>query len=85
MDSLDIEKADAIVLLDTNTLEQLGSWKRNIEKSTKPLIVINHHSMHPDTEYISTFYVNDEHASSTCEIVYGFSRQALIRPNDREA
>jgi len=36
VDSLDIEKADAIVLLDTNTLEQLGSWKRNIEKYTKP-------------------------------------------------
>lgn len=85
VDSLDIEKAEAIVLLDTNTLEQLGSWKKTIEKSTKPLIVIDHHAMHPHTESVSTFCINDEQASSTCEIVYDLYRQALIRPNEREA
>jgi nanoRNase/pAp phosphatase (c-di-AMP/oligoRNAs hydrolase) len=85
VDSLDIEKADAIVLFDTNTLAQLGSWKNTIEKSTKPLIVIDHHSIHPHTEYVSTFSITDEQASSTCEIVYDLYRQARIRPNEREA
>ncbi len=85
VDSLDIEKTEAIVLLDTNTIEQLGSWKKIIEKSAKPLIVIDHHSKHPHTESISTIYINDEQASSTCELVYDLYRQALLRPNEREA
>ncbi len=85
VDSLDIEKTEVIVLLDTNTLEQLDSWKKTIEKSMKPLIVIDHHVMYPHTESVLTFCINDEQVSSTCEIVYDLYRQALIRPNEREA
>ena len=85
VDSPRIEEADAFILLDTNTLEQLGSWKMRIEKSGKPLIVIDHHIVHPQTERVSAVSVVDEHASSTCEIVFELFKQAHVRLGGKEA
>jgi nanoRNase/pAp phosphatase (c-di-AMP/oligoRNAs hydrolase) len=84
-DSLDLTETEAMVLLDTNTLEQLGPWKNLIETSKKPLVVIDHHSLHPHTELISILSIIDEHASATCEILYELYHQALLKPNEKEA
>lgn len=80
-----IEKADAIVLLDTNTIQQLDNLAEKVKTSKSPIIVIDHHATHPETEQLATLCVTNEDASSTCEIVYNFYKQANIKPNQTEA
>ena len=80
-----IEKADAIVLLDTNTIQQLDNLAEKVTTAKSPIIVIDHHATHPETEQLATLCVTNEEASSTCEIVYNFYKQANIKPNQTEA
>ena len=77
--------ADIIVMLDTNTTKQLGSWEKNVRKSTAPLIVIDHHASHPETEQLASVIICDENASSTCEIIYRFFEELGIEPSKEEA
>jgi len=80
-----VEKADAIVLLDTNTTQQLGQLSERVTKTKAPIIVIDHHAAHPETERIAKLCITDEEASSTCEIVYNFYRQVNTKPGLNEA
>jgi phosphoesterase RecJ-like protein len=80
-----VEKADAIVLLDTNTTQQLGQLSERVAKTKAPIIVIDHHAAHPATERIAKLCITDEEASSTCEIVYNFYRQVNTKPGLNEA
>lgn len=80
-----IEEADLIVLLDTNTIQQLGEWSEKVKASNSPLIVIDHHASHPETERIATMCVADEEASSTCEIVYQFFKETEVEITEVEA
>ena len=80
-----IEKADLIVLLDTNTIQQLDEWSERVKASNSPLIVIDHHASHPETERLATMCVVDEEASSTCEIVYRFFKDAEVELTEVEA
>jgi len=77
--------ADMIVMLDTNTVKQLGEWEQKLKNSAAPLIVIDHHASHPETEKIATFCISDENASSTCEIVYRFFTEVGVKPSREEA
>jgi len=77
--------ADVIVMLDTNTTKQLGPWEKKVRKLTAPLIVIDHHASHPETERIASVIVCDENASSTCEIIYRFFKELGIKPTKEEA
>jgi phosphoesterase RecJ-like protein len=79
-----IEKADLIILLDTNTIQQLDDWGKKI-KTDCPVILIDHHASHPETETIATVSVADENASSTCEIVYRLFKESNITPSKDEA
>ncbi len=80
IDNPQIENADLVVLLDTNTIQQLNEWAKRI-KSLQPLLLIDHHASHPETEGISTLSVTDESASSTCEIVYRLFKESKIKPS----
>jgi nanoRNase/pAp phosphatase (c-di-AMP/oligoRNAs hydrolase) len=80
-----VEKADAIVLLDTNTTQQLGPLSERVAKIKAPIIVIDHHTAHPATERIAKLCITDEEASSTCEIVYNFYKQLNTKPGLNEA
>ncbi len=80
-----IEKADLIVLLDTNTIQQLDEWSERVKASNSPLIVIDHHASHPETERLATMCVADEEASSTCEIVYRLFKEAEVELTEVEA
>jgi len=80
-----IEEANLIVLLDTNTIQQLGEWSEKVKASNSPLIVIDHHASHPETERIATLCVAEEEASSTCEIVYRFFKEAEVEITEVEA
>jgi phosphoesterase RecJ-like protein len=81
----DVEKADAIVLLDTNTIQQLGRLAERVAKTKAPIIVIDHHAAHPQTEQIAKLCITNEEASSTCEMVYNFYKQLNIQPGLNEA
>ena len=74
-----IEEANVIVLLDTNTIQQLDEWAERVRASDSPLIMIDHHARHPETERLATISVSDEKAASTCEIVYQFFKEAEVK------
>jgi phosphoesterase RecJ-like protein len=76
-----VEEADAIVLLDTNTIQQLGKLAERITQTTAPLIVIDHHAAHPETEHVAKLVITHEEAASTCEIVYSFYKQLNVKPD----
>lgn len=80
-----VENADVIVLLDTNTIQQLDNLAEKVKAAKSPVIVIDHHATHPETEQLATLCITNEDASSTCEIVYNFYRQANTKPNQNEA
>ena len=79
-----IEEADLIVLLDTNTIQQLNEFGKRI-KPNHPLIVIDHHASHPETERLATLTVTDEEASSACEVVYRLFKEAKVEFTPDEA
>ncbi len=76
-----VEEADVIMLLDTNTIQQLGNLAERITKTTTPLIVVDHHAAHPETEHLAKLVITHEEAASTCEIVYSFYKQLNIKPD----
>jgi phosphoesterase RecJ-like protein len=80
-----IEKADLIVLLDTNTIQQLDEWGERVKASNSPLIVVDHHASHPETERLATMCVTNEEASSTCEIAHQFFKEAEVDLTEVEA
>ena len=80
-----IEEAGVIILLDTNTIQQLDEWGERVKTSNVPIIVIDHHASHPETERLATLSVADENASSTCEIVYRFFRDLGVQITETEA
>jgi len=80
-----IEKADVLVLLDTNTTQQLADWQERVERSGKPIVVIDHHATHPETKRIADLCIADETASSTCEIVYSLFQESRVKLSKREA
>ena len=84
-DSPNIEKADVIILLDTNTVQQLDGLAETVKKGTAPMIVIDHHAAHPETLQQAKLCITNEARSSTCEIVYDFYKQKSIRAGENEA
>ncbi len=76
-----VREADAIVLLDTNTVQQLDNLAEKVRNSKSPMIVIDHHACHPETRQMAKICINNEEASSTCEIVYDFFRQMNKKPS----
>jgi len=80
-----IEKADVIILVDTNTVQQLDNLAENVKASKAPLIVVDHHAAHPETEKMARLCITDENVSSTCEIVYNFYRQMGVKVGENEA
>jgi phosphoesterase RecJ-like protein len=80
-----VENAQVLILLDTNTIQQLGGLAEKVAKSTAPIIVIDHHAAHPETERTAKLCVTNEEAASTCEIVYSFFKQVNTKPDLNEA
>ena len=76
-----LEKTQAIILLDTNTIQQLGSLAEGVSKTRTPIIVIDHHAAHPDTQANCKLCITREDASSTCNIIYDFYKEQKIKPD----
>jgi bifunctional oligoribonuclease and PAP phosphatase NrnA len=80
-----VEKAQAIVLLDTNTIQQLDALADRVAKAKAPIIVIDHHAAHPETQAICRICITNESAASTCDIVFGFYKEQNLKPDPDEA
>ena len=80
-----VESADVVVLLDTNTVQQLGDLADAVGRSQAPIIVVDHHAPHPDTLGKAKLAITREESSSTCEVVYDFFRQLSLKPSLEEA
>jgi len=76
-----VEKAQAIILLDTNTIQQLDNLADRVVSSKAPIIVIDHHAAHPETQKICRLCITNEEASSTCDIVYSFYKERNLKPS----
>ncbi|MEM3704103.1 MAG: DHH family phosphoesterase [Candidatus Bathyarchaeia archaeon] len=81
----DIEKADLIMFLDTNTIQQLNNIADKVKASKAPIVVIDHHATHPETEKMAKLCIMDESASSTCEIIYNFYKEANTQIEEKDA
>lgn len=79
------ENANAIILLDTNTIQQLDNLAEKVKTGKAPIIVIDHHAAHPETLQLATLCITNEESSSTCEIVYSFYKQANVKLGQTEA
>ncbi|MHC1564189.1 MAG: DHH family phosphoesterase, partial [Candidatus Hecatellaceae archaeon] len=80
-----LERADLLLLVDTSTVEQLGEWKLKVKSSGKPLIVVDHHTVHPETRKLASLLLVDPEASSACEVVYSLCKEAEVKISRREA
>jgi len=80
-----VENAEVIVLLDTNTVQQLGELSEVVAKSAAPIIVVDHHAPHPETLQKAKLSITNDKASSTCEVVYDLFKQANVKPDLNEA
>ena len=76
---------DAIFTVDTNTLQQLGSLQEPVRNSGRPIVVIDHHAIHPNTRALATILVSDEKATSACEVVYGLYKAKRFHLTKKEA
>jgi nanoRNase/pAp phosphatase (c-di-AMP/oligoRNAs hydrolase) len=63
----------------------LDSFGKKVRNLKVPIVVVDHHASHPDTERLATLCITDEESSSTCEIVYGFYKQMNVKPDQNEA
>jgi phosphoesterase RecJ-like protein len=80
-----IESAEAIVLLDMNTVEQLDEVADVIRKSPAPKIIIDHHAPSPETMQTCIVCIVDEKAAANCELIYRLFSQAGVEPTLNEA
>ncbi len=60
---------DGIILVDTNSADQLGELKSQINWE-KPVLIIDHHILHPATEKIAKYQLINENAVATAEIIF---------------
>lgn len=80
-----MENIDVLFLLDTNTIQQLGGLAERVAKSAAPVIVIDHHALHPETSRAAKLCIIDDTATSTCEIVYRLFEEANTKPDEKAA
>lgn len=61
---------DLAILVDTNTLDQLGPIAEKLGEGEIPIVVVDHHHPHPDTVKIASLLIVAESASAAAEVVY---------------
>ena len=75
------EEVGALILLDTNTIQHLGTIAEKVKETSAPIIVVDHHAPHPETEHIARLVITQEKAASTCEMVYNFYKEVDTKPD----
>jgi len=85
MEAPKLERADLLVLADTSTVEQLGEWGPKVKASSKPLILVDHHMVHPETRRFASLLLVDSEARSACEVAYRLCKEAGVKISRRDA
>jgi phosphoesterase RecJ-like protein len=62
-------EGDLVILIDTNSVFQLGPKFQKIPRDPNKTIVIDHHEINPETEGLSVHRLVRSDRSSTCEII----------------
>jgi len=80
-----LDKADFIAMVDTSTTKQLGNWKSEVERSEKPLLILDHHAIHPKTKKLADLILVDREARAACELVHELCSEAGYLLRRRES
>jgi nanoRNase/pAp phosphatase (c-di-AMP/oligoRNAs hydrolase) len=79
--NLSLDGVDAIVVVDTATMNQLDGFGEIVASADVPKLFIDHHSPHPSIAAIASTTIIDESVSSTCEIVHNLYKGLGITPS----
>ncbi len=82
-DSPDFQ-SDGVIIVDTNSLDQLGKIKTQITGNTS-VMLIDHHVPHPRTKQFAQFTIINENAIATTEIIYDLYQTFNILPSEKIA
>jgi nanoRNase/pAp phosphatase (c-di-AMP/oligoRNAs hydrolase) len=80
-----IKEYQALVIVDTATLEQLDGWRDIVSTVKIPKVIMDHHSAHSDTISLASINIVNEEATSTCEIVYKLYEKFGFEPSETVA
>lgn len=72
---------DTLIVVDTGSLNQLGDWEEKVRGSGFNLLVIDHHNRNPEYDELSDFYLIDEEAGSTSELVHRLFKEHDLTPS----
>lgn len=78
-------KVDLIILADTNNIQQLGNHYESLTNLKTPLVIIDHHTIHPGLKKSASCIIINEKVSSTCEIVYEMYKRCKLKPSKKVA
>lgn len=85
IDKVISNKADMIILADTNNIQQLGNHYESLTNLTTPMVIIDHHATHPGLKKNTSCIIINEKVSSTCEIVYEMYKRYKLKPSKKVA
>ncbi len=77
--------ADLAILVDTNSLDQLGRVSGTLQQMKHGLIVVDHHHPHPDTVKLASQMIVDESAAAAAEVVFQLFEASKEEPERVEA
>ncbi|MFH1586970.1 MAG: DHH family phosphoesterase [Candidatus Diapherotrites archaeon] len=73
-----VDKFDALILLDLNSFEMLGSMRKGVKKFKKPILLIDHHADSGEKFTVKELSLIDENAVSTTELLYKLFKKMKI-------
>ena len=77
--------ADLAILVDTNSLDQLGATASCLLQMEHGVIVVDHHHPHPDTIKLARHMIVDELAAAAAEVVFRLFEASKTQPERVEA
>ena len=75
-----MDEYDALIILDTASLEVLGPARDWVRRFSGLLVGIDHHAKNPEFSKIFNFYVCKEDYTSTCEVLCEFIEKTGFKP-----
>ncbi|MFX1298688.1 MAG: bifunctional oligoribonuclease/PAP phosphatase NrnA [Promethearchaeota archaeon] len=76
--------SDAIILVDTNSTNQLGILKDQINWE-KPVLIIDHHVLHSNTKNITNFLIINTNAIATSELIFNIYQALNVSPSLKDS
>jgi len=76
------QEADAYVVVDTGSLNQLGGWEKPLKETDARIVFIDHHLPDSEVYELSTLYLVDPEASSASEMVYTLYAYYDVTPSE---